>query len=151
MRHQQSKQGLLVIGRREWVDFPELGLEQIIAKVDTGAYTSSIHVHQVEEIEVNGAQGVRFQLLDPRHPEYKDRFWEFPVLKQKYIKSSNGERQRRHIIRTPIKIFGRIFKIELSLADRSKMECPILLGRKVLTNRFLVDVSLKYLSANLDK
>ena len=147
----KQKRKLKVIGRREWVDLPELGLEKIMAKVDTGAYTSSIHVHDMEEIEIDGAPGVRFQVLDPNHPEYRDRYFEFPVLKQKYIKSSSGERQRRHIIRTRIKIYGKKFKIELSLANRSRMECPILLGRKALTNRFLVDVSQRYLSSNAEK
>lgn len=140
--HPQMK----VIGRREWIDFPDLGLEKINAKIDTGAYTSSLHVHHVEEIEIKGKAGVRFQVLDPDHPEYKDRYFEFPVLKQKYIKSSSGERQRRHIIKTRIRLAGKNYRIELSLADRSRMECPVLLGRKILTRRFLVDVSQKYLT-----
>lgn len=136
-----KKRPKALIGRREKADFPDLDLIGIDAKVDTGAYTSAIHCHDVELFDKDGKQWVRFKLLDPSHPGYNHKTFELPVHKIKSIKSSSGQAQKRCIIKTRIKIIDSAFEIELSLADRSAMEYPVLLGRKALTGRFIVDVS----------
>jgi len=127
-----------IIGRREVIDFPELGLYEIVAKVDTGAYTTALHCHDIREQD-----GVLyFKLLDPTHPEYNEQEQQFVEYSQKEIKNSFGEVEKRYIIKTTIKVGRRRIKSVISLTDRGNMRYPVLIGRKLLKNRFIVDVSL---------
>lgn len=135
-----------IIGRREKVDLPDFNLNQIEAKIDTGAYTSALHCQKVKTVVRNGQEYVAFQLLDAAHPHFKNQIFEFPIHKVKKIKSSNGSVQSRYIIKSTLKLGNDTFQIEFSLADRSRMEYPILIGRKALKNKFLIDVSKKHLS-----
>ena len=128
----------LTIGRREYVDFPELGLFGVIAKIDTGAYTSALHCHDIYE-----EKGVlHFKLLDPSHPEYNEQDQKFTDYSQKEIKNSFGEIENRYVIKTIIRMGHKQIKALISLSDREKMRYPVLIGRKLLKNRFVVDVSL---------
>lgn len=138
----------LIIGRREYIDLPELGLYQIEAKIDTGAYTSALHCQKVRILDSGELKMATFQLLDASHPGFKEQILTFPVHKTKRIKSSNGQIQTRYIIKTDLKIGGITRKIEFSLADRSRMEYPILIGRKALRGYFIVDVSKTHLLDN---
>ncbi len=135
-----------IIGRIDKADFPELNLKEIDLKVDTGAYTSAIHCHEVKEVESNGKKHIEFKLLDPSHPEYKEIIFKVKNYTAKAIKSSFGSVEQRFIIKTNIIIFDQEYPIELSLSDRSDMNFPILLGRKFLNKRFLVNTSLKNVS-----
>lgn len=121
----------LIIGRREKVDFPELGLLGIIAKVDTGAYTSVLHCHDIKE--KNGVLYFK--------PENSDIEQQFDLYAQKEIKNSFGEVEKRYIIKTIVKIGQKRIKATISLTDRGKMRYPVLIGRRLLKNRFIVDVS----------
>lgn len=121
-----------VIGREEIVDLQELGLNNIVGKIDTGAYTSSLHCSKIA-IEKNF---VKFLTLNNRE-------FTFPIEKIKNVKSSSGESERRVFIKTTVKVFNKSYKIELSLTDRSFMKRDLLIGRKFLRNRFIVDVALK--------
>jgi hypothetical protein len=128
----------LRIGRRETIDFPELGLYGIIAKVDTGAYTTALHCHDIRE-----EKGVLyFKLLDPTHPDYNEQEQLFSDYFQKEIKNSFGEVEKRYMIKTTVKIGSKRIKSVISLTDRGTMRYPVLIGRKLLKNRFIVDVSL---------
>ncbi len=142
----QKKNTKLIIGRLEKIDFPEFSISNLDAKIDTGAYTSSLHCHHIEPIESNGDNWVQFILLDPNHPEYEENPFSAPVHKIRKVKSSNGQIQERFTIKRKIRFFGKIRTIELTLTDRSEMKFPVLIGRKFLSNRFLVDVSKKYLT-----
>lgn len=128
----------LTVGRRELIDFPDLGLFGITAKVDTGAYTTALHCHDIRED--NGV--LYFKLLDPSHPDYTERELNFTEYSQKEIKNSSGETEKRFIIKTIIKIGPKRIKSVISLTDRGTMRYPVLIGRKLLKNRFIVDVSL---------
>ena len=128
------------------MDFPEWDLYGLDAKIDTGAYTSSLHCHHIEKVKKGNAEYVRFNLLDPSHETYNERLFELPVHKQKQVKSSIGVAEQRFIVKTVIVLIDEPVPVELSLTDRSEMKYPILLGRKLLKNRFLVDVSKKYLT-----
>ena len=128
----------LIIGRREEIDFPELGLYGITAKVDTGAYTTALHCHDIRE--ENGA--LYFKLLDPTHSDYDQQEQKFTEYFQKGIKNSFGEVEKRYIIKTIVKIGNKRIKSVISLTDRGTMRYPVLIGRKLLKNRFIVDVSL---------
>jgi hypothetical protein len=130
-----------IIGRRELVDFPELGLINIEAKIDTGAYTSSIHCEQIKPYKKDNKDYVSFILLDPVHPLYGETPVEWPLYKIKNVKNSFGQVEERYVIKTKISFFNELYDIEVSLADRSLMDYPLLLGRKVLKKKFIVDVS----------
>lgn len=135
-----------IIGRIEKVKFPEWDAAGIDAKIDTGAYTSSLHCH---DIELNKSKKkVSFYLFDPSHPEFEESKFQTNVNDIREIRSSNGLAEERIIIMTTIKLLNKNYKIELSLADRSEMRYPVLIGRKFLKNKFIVDVSKKYLGNN---
>jgi len=141
----------LTIGRVEKIDFPDFNIVEIDAKVDTGAYTSAMHCHDVTTFMDEGVEMVSFKLLDPSHPSYNHKEIVLPVKARRRIKNSFGQVQRRIIIQTRMRIYQKLYKIELSLADRSKQEFPVLLGRKALYKRFVVDVSKKNLSYKLQQ
>lgn len=130
-----------LIGRREVIDIPRLGVYSVDAKVDTGAYTSAIHCNEIKEINKNGKKYISFILLDPSHPQYNDKVLKVENYKSSFIKNSFGQREKRFIVKIPIKIYGELIETEFSLTDRSEMKYPILLGRKFIQGRFLVDVS----------
>ncbi len=134
-----------VIGRTDIVDFPDLGLEDVRAKIDTGAYTSSIHCYKVKATK----QQLIFYL--PAHKGEKRKRFVAKRFELKSIKNSFGQTEMRYVIRTRIVLFGKAFQAEFSLADREKMRYPVLLGRKLLRNRFLVDVTLENISYKLKR
>ena len=140
---------MIIIGRNDKADFPELNLKSINIKVDTGAFTSSIHSCEVKEIELNGEKYIEFKLLDPLHLKYNNKIFKVKNYKVKDIKSSFGNIEQRFIIETIIKIFDQEYPIELSLSERSDMTFPILIGRKFLNKRFVVNTSLQNLSNKL--
>ncbi len=131
------------IGRIDKIDFPEFELINIEAKVDTGAYTSAIHAHKIEETSINGENFINFTLLDPEHILYNERVFRTKNYYKKIIKSSNGTSEERFAIKTTITLFNQTYQIELTLSERSDMKYPILLGRKFLTKKFIVDTSQK--------
>lgn len=129
----------ITIGRKDKGDFPDLGLENIDLKVDTGAYTSAIHCHKINIKEKDGKKILTFKLLDPSHEQYEDREFSTENFKEKTIKSSFGVSERRFIIKNRICLFGKIFEAEFSLSERGEMRFPILLGRRFLMGKFVVD------------
>lgn len=131
----------LVIGRKDKVDFPELGIFNIDAKIDTGAYTSSLYCRNINVEEKAGVKKISFNVLDPTHPEYSKKKFKLPIFTKRKIKNSFGQTEERYIIMTKILLFDKLFDLELSLSDRGSMKNPILLGRKLLSNVFLVDVA----------
>jgi len=131
----------IIIGRREYVNFPELGIYKIIAKIDTGAYTTALHCHDIEVKKINEIPTLCFKLLDPSHPEYTQQQHQFNVFQIKEIKNSFGSFETRFIIKTKIKLGKKTIKSSISLTDRGNMRYPVLLGRKLLKNRFIVDVA----------
>lgn len=127
-----------IIGRREIIDFPDLELFAIEAKIDTGAFTSVLHCHDIRE-----DKGILyFKLLDPSHPEYNEKEQVSSNYFQKEIKNSFGEVETRYIIKTIIRIGNKRIKALISLTDRGTMRYPVLIGRRFLKNKFIVDVSL---------
>lgn len=131
-----------ILGRSDRVDLPGLGLTDIHAKIDTGAYTCSLHCSRAQIVDGK----LEFVLLDEEHPEFTGMKFIFTKFKQREIKNSFGETEMRFVIRTTVKIYNRIFRSEFSLSDRDKLRFPVLLGRKILRHRFLIDVTEKDLS-----
>ncbi len=124
-----------IVGWREMVALPALDLEAIPAKIDTGARTSSLHAEVLEEIERGDGRYVRFAV------DWGGIRRECVAIHVdvRGITSSNGETQKRYVIKTPLRIGDTQFKAEISLADRSDMKFPMLIGRSALRRRFLVD------------
>jgi len=144
----KTKSQQKIIGRTELVDLPEWSFNDLEAKIDTGAYTSSLHCHDIQYFKKNEENWIKFYLLDPEHEAYNEQEICMPVHAQKDVKSSNGETELRYFIKTKIDLFDEIFDIEFSLTDRSAMKYPLLLGRKFLQKTmFLVDVT----KSNLNK
>lgn len=135
-----------MLGRSDKMDFPLFGLMNLRVKIDTGAYTSSIHCHEVEEFEESGAKFIKFKLLDPKHPLYTGDEIVTSDFKMKQVKSSNGIVQKRYVIKSKIIVYNKSYTIDLSLSKRSKMKYPVLLGRKFLSKRFIINTALKNLS-----
>jgi hypothetical protein len=128
-----------IIGRKETVDFPELGIQGIHAKIDTGAYSSTLHCQDI----IIKDKKLCFRVLDNSHPAFSKKEHCFSEFLRKKIKNSFGEIEERYIVKTKIKIAGRVIKSIISLTDRGKMRYPVLIGRKLLKNKFVVDVSIK--------
>lgn len=140
------KQEKIIIGRKDIADFEKLQLLGIEVKIDTGAYTSSFHCHKIEKVVKEGREWVRCNFLDPGHPQFHEKEFCFEIYKVRKVKSSNGIVEERFSIITEITIFKKKYPIELTLTERTDMKHPVLLGRKFLSKKFLVDTSRKNLS-----
>jgi len=133
---------LKVLGRYDRVDLPQLGLSNIHAKMDTGAYTSSLHCRRAGIVDGR----LEFVLLDEEHPEFTGMKFHFDQYEIRDIKNSFGEVERRYVIVTTVRIFNEEITTEFSLSNRGSLKFPILLGRKILRDRFLIDVKQKNVS-----
>ena len=138
----------IIIGRKDIADFEKLDLYGIEVKIDSGAYTSSFHCHKIEKTYKDGVGHIKCNFLDPSHPQYHEKEFWFDDFKMRNIKSSNGSVEERVSINTEITIFQKKYPIELTLTERIEMKHPVLLGRKFISKRFLIDTSRKYLSLN---
>jgi hypothetical protein len=139
----------ITIGRSDKADFPEFSLSEIDLKIDSGAYTSSIHCSKIKETSLNGKSIIRFTLLDPEHSFYNNKEFTSKDYASKIVKSSNGISEKRFRIHTEIVIFNETFPIYLTLSERKDMKFPILLGRKFLNKKFVIDTTKKNLSHKL--
>ncbi len=135
-----------IIGRKEKLSLPEWGLKNITGKIDTGAYTSAIHCESFEVVEKEGREVLYFVLLEPSHGKFSGKRLHTEHFTQKKVKNSFGQAENRYKVKTKVSMFGEEFEAEFTLTDRSKMRNPILLGRKMLKGRFLVDVEAVHFS-----
>lgn len=130
-----SKQ--ITVGSFEPVIFPEFNGYDVKAKIDTGAYTGALHCTKIREEKTDNGSVLHFSPFD--HPEIELSVTEYAV---NHVRSSNGKGESRYFIDTKITIQGKTYPIILSLADRSEMKWPVLIGRRFLKqNKFLVDVN----------
>lgn len=138
---------LPVIGWREYLALPELGIGRIKAKVDTGARTSALHAAKLRTYRADdGSERVRFVV--PTQGERKTRInVDLPVLEWRRVKSSNGRVENRPVVVTAVELSARQWPIELTLTRRDEMNFPMLLGRQALRARVLVDVSKSFLAS----
>ncbi len=135
-----------LIGRREIVDFPLLGLHGVEAKIDTGAFSSAIHCDNIKEVVENGKTYLTFYLEEKDYPGNKTQQLKFEEFTRKKIKNSFGEAEERYIIRTKIKIGHKLISAQFSLSDRKNMRYPVLIGRKAIKGKFIIDVKQVHLN-----
>lgn len=133
-----------VIGFSDRIDFPDLGWTDVEAKIDTGAYTSALHCTDVKLVPNGDNSRLHFTLVGTRGKKKKQFVTD--LFQYKTVKNSFGQSEKRFIIQTRVLIMGRLIRAEFSLANRGTMRFPVLLGRKLLRNKFVVDVSLQNVS-----
>ena len=130
----------IIIGRSDKIDLPDFGISNISAKIDTGAYTSSINCSS-QKVTGKKNKTLTFKIVDSLHAEFEEYKHSTTDFSERNIKNSFEHIEKRYIIKTKILIFNKIIETEFSLSNRSNMRHPILLGRKLLKSRFIVDVS----------
>lgn len=136
-----KKQTLPTIGWREWISFPDLGIEKIKAKVDTGARTSALHAYDLEFFKRNKKEFVRFKVHPLQRNSKESISTEALIIDSRTIRDSGGKSHHRPVIRTMIEMGGISWPIELTLASRDSMGFRLLLGREAIRKRFLIDPS----------
>lgn len=134
-----TKRAKRVLGWREWVRFPELGIDAVKAKVDTGARTSALHAFGLEEVDRDGQTYVCFEI----HPEQRSSRpaipVELPLVARRRIRDSGGRVEDRPVVEAVIELLGDRWPIEITLTHRDVMGFRMLLGRQAIRGRFVVD------------
>ena len=131
-----------IIGAVELCSLPVLGLFDIKVRVDTGAKTSSLHVDNIQVLDINGVSKVQFDIHPDKHNVQSILTMCEDIIDFRVIKSSNGDEEQRYVIKSPIKLGSDQWDIEITLSNRAQMTYLMLLGREGLGARFLVDPAL---------
>lgn len=142
-----SLYGQNILGKVDKFDLPELGIYNMKAKIDTGAKTSSIHCLEITPLRDNF---VKFRVLNDGDISDK-KYITKSISRISNVKSSNGKYEQRYFIRTNIIVYKKTYDIEISLSSRENMVYSLLIGRELLQQGFIVDISKKYLSCKSKK
>lgn len=134
-----------VLGWREWVALPELGIPAIKAKLDTGARTSAIHAHDVRTFRRRGTRWVRFNVFPLQGRREPEIVCEARVIDERVVADSGGHRQKRLVIATELQAGESRLEIEVTITRRDSMRFRMLLGRTALGGHFAVDPQASYL------
>ncbi|MFT5541225.1 MAG: hypothetical protein ACI97K_001166 [Glaciecola sp.] len=134
----------IIVGNLELCDLPDLGIIGLHVRVDTGAATSSLHVDNIEEFKLEKETWIKFDIHPDIHDVKKLIRCQAKVAAKRKIKSSTATSQRRYVIETNIVMAEQVWRIELTLTNRSEMTYLMLFGREAMAGRFLVDPELEY-------
>lgn len=138
MKEKQIKNRIL-IGWREWVELPDLGIGKIKAKIDTGARTSALHAFDIEPFKTSRNKNkVRFALHPIQRNNHHIVYCEADLLDKRNIKNSGGDIEDRYIITTALYMGDKKWPIELTLTNRDTMGFRLLLGRTAINKEFLI-------------
>lgn len=134
-----------VIGWREWIALPELGIQKIKAKIDTGAKTSSLHAFKVETYRDKGVLRVRFLVHPLQNNEQDVVECSAEVLDRRVVRDSGGHEEKRYVISSQVVLGKESWPAQFTLTNRDTMAFRLLLGREALENRFVVDPAQSFL------
>lgn len=140
-----------VIGWREWIALPELGINKIKAKVDTGARTSALHAFSLKPFVENGKNRLSFDIHPLQHNTNQVITCIADVIDKRLVTDSGGHTEARYVIKTPIIIAGQIWSIEITLTERENMLFRMLLGRSALRRRFIVNPARSFIATRVQK
>ncbi len=140
-----------VIGWREWVGLPQLGITSIKVKVDSGARSSSLHAFDLHLFSREGSDWVRFSVHPIQRSSKHAVVAEAEVLEFRSVRSSSGIARMRPVIVTDVELLGMTWPVELTLASRDEMGFRMLLGREAFRGRFLVDAGKSYYGGRIKK
>lgn len=135
------------IGWREWVALPELGVEAIQAKVDTGADSSSLHAFNQQRFTKDGEEWIRFEVHPRRGSNGKAVSCEAPVAMERKVRNPGGRSELRPVIKTSVVLNGVPIRSLINLTERDEMSFRMLIGRRTLRGKFLVNPGRSYLGA----
>ena len=140
------KQSKTIIGWREWLALPDLGIRAIKAKIDTGARTSALHTFGLEPFEENGIPKVKFRI----HPLQLRTDIKVncvaDVIERRRVTSSDGQSEMRYVIMTAVLLGDLTWPVEITLTNRDSMRFRMLLGRAAISGRVIVDPAKSYLN-----
>ncbi len=135
---------MIVLGWREWLALPTLGVPRVRAKVDSGARTSALHVDEQWRFHEAGAPWVGFRFT-PGKPGTQVIEARAPILDERDVADSGGHRGRRVFLQTRLGVAGQEREVEINLSDRRGMLFPMLLGRTAMEGVFIVDPARSFL------
>jgi hypothetical protein len=135
----------ILIGWREWVGLPQLGISRIKAKIDTGARTSALHAFHVQPYQQYGKHKVKFLIHPRQYSSAKTIVCDTDLLDIRWVTDSGGHREKRCVIQTPLFLGEREALIEITLSCRENMRFRMLLGRTALKNNFIIKPSASYI------
>jgi len=136
---------LVMLGWREWVSLPELGINSIKAKVDTGARSSALHTFKLELFSEGDVAKVRFSIHPYQHDLSIVRECVANLVDQRNVTDSGGHTELRPVISTSVCLGGITKHIEMTLTNRENMKFRMLLGRTAMHGDFSVDPAGSYL------
>lgn len=146
-----AKKDKIVVGWREWVSLPDLGVQHVKAKVDTGARTSALHAFYVHPYKRRGELRVKFGL----HPYQNNTSYAVDcdalVIDHRNVTDSGGHREKRYVIVTQLAIADQVWEIEMTLTNRENMKFRMLLGRTAMKKHVIVDPGRSYILGKLPK
>lgn len=134
-----------VIGWKEWVALPELGISAVIAKSDSGAKTSVLHAFDLQIHETDAGPALRFGFHPERKSTRREIFCSAPVLGRRLVCNSGGQSEERWVIRTLLQIGDASWPIDLTLTNRENLAYRMLLGREAMRHRLMIDPSRRFL------
>ncbi|SDR85444.1 Uncharacterized conserved protein [Microbacterium paraoxydans] len=132
-------------GWREWVSLPDLGVDWIKAKIDTGARTSSLHAFDIQEFARDGEAWVRFRVKPWQDSQEDAVVVESPIHDRRAVRSSSGHAQERLVVQLMIRLVDREVMAEVTLSNRDEMGFRMLIGREALRRGYVVDPARSFL------
>ena len=133
-----------IIGWKEWVGLPELGIPDVKAKIDTGARTSALHTFTLKEFYADGLRMVRFGIHPLQRRRDIELFCEAPVIERRRVKDSGGHVEKRYVIRTTVQLGSKNWPTDITLTNRDKMLFRMLIGRKAVEDKYLINPARVY-------
>jgi len=135
----------LRVGWREWVRLPELRVDAIKAKIDTGARTSALHAYRIEPFRREGELWVRFEIHPVQRSDAGRVICEARAVDERQVRNSGGQVEQRYVIETVLSLGNTSWSIELALTNRDPMGFRMLLGRTALKRRVMIEPGRSFL------